>query len=286
MTAEETDFKKSDSSISPIRTYKSDYSTLVKDKNIGKVEMIAAEINRGGGQGTSEDLGSKVKFNPLILGLTIIAIIVAGVLGYLVLSSKQQTTRPKQLAQIPPPIIFSEKQETIVLKNSTPGELADEIGKKLQQPFPRNNLVYLPIIKDEEVMELNIGAEKFLEIAGLNAPAIFSQALDNSYMLGVYSKNERYPVLIFKIKLYENAFAGMLEWENRIATDLAKIWPIKSTGVSSKFTDKYLDNHDTRELSDENGNLVLIYSFIDRKTLAITTNEETLRAIFERFTFR
>jgi hypothetical protein len=283
---EEGEFKKSDSSIPPIRTFKADYDTLVKDKKIGKVEMLAAEIRRGTDQSGPEEISPKQKLNSLIAGMVVVAIVLAGYLGYLILVPSKPAQPQKQLAQIAAPILFSERQEVITLKDATQSELAAAIGKKLQQPFPRNNVVYVPIIKDSDVAQFIIDTSNFFKIAGFAPSADFIQSLDSNYMMGIYSQNERSPFLIFKIKLYENAFAGIIGWEDKMANDLGKIWPIKSFGAADKFKDRYLSNHDIRELDNDNGDTVLMYSFLDRSTLVITTNEDTLKAIFERFTFR
>lgn len=277
------EFKKSDSSISPLRTYKSDYSTFAKEKNIGKVEMVAAEIRRGE-QYDGEEPAKK--FNPLLLLLIAATVGVAGYLGFLVFTTSTQKAPAKIKAQIPAPLIFSEKQEEILLKDGTQAELDAEMRRKIQKPFPRDNVVYVPIIKDETTRETYIGLDQFLEISELDMPFDLVGALDNSYMFGIFSRNERYPFLIFKVKLYENAFAGMIRWENKMASDLGKIWPIKKIAVTDVFKDKLVDNHDLRELDDADGNLVLVYSFLNRDTLAITTSEETMKEIFKRFTFR
>lgn len=281
-------FKKSTSSISPLRTYKADYSDLVKNKNLGQIDIVAAEMKRGYGSSADEnsEFGQKKGVNPLILILVLAAMGIAGYLVYLILGLNVPALTPKQKAQIPTPLIFSEKQENIILKDASRNELSGELKRTLQKPFPRNNIVYLPLIKDEETKETYIDLKTLLSLLRFDLPVNLTESLENSYMMGLYSKNERYPILILKIKRYEDAFAGMISWENSMATDLSTIWPIKKTTGSDIFKDKTVSNHDIRELNDSEGNLVLMYSFLDKKTLAISTNEEALKAIFERFTFR
>jgi len=281
-------FKKSESSIPSIRTYKQDYSDLIKNKNIGRVEIVAAEMKRGFGSNTEEnsEFGPKKRVNPAIIILVLLAVGIAGYLGYLLLGLSKPGSTTKLSARIPEPLIFSEKQENIILKDATKNELEGEIRRALQKPFPRDNIIYSPIIKSEETKETYVDLKTFIEISRFGMPVDLAQSIENTYMAGIYSKNERYPLLIIKIKLYENAFAGMIAWENSIASDLGNIWPVKKTTSSDIFKDKTISNHDIRELDDSEGNLVLVYSFLDRSTLAISTNEEALKAIFERFTFR
>ncbi len=284
MEDEEAAFKKSDSSISPLRTYKSDFSAFAKEKNIGKVEMVAAEIKRGGQQ--AEEFASARKANPLLMLLIVAAVGVAGYLGYLFFTAANKPLPVKQHAQIPAPLIFSEKQDEIFLKDATRSELEGAIRREIQKPFALDNIVYVPIIKEEDLKETYVDLPGFLATAQINPPTDLVSALEGSYMFGLFSRNERYPILILKIKLYENAFAGMIGWENKIADDLGKIWPVKKVTASDKFKDQTAENHDLRQLNDADGNLVLVYSFLNRDTLAITTSEEAMNEIFKRFTFR
>ena len=48
------------------------------------------------------------------------------------------------------------------------------------------------------------------------------------------------------------------------------------------FIDKIIENHDTRVMQDEQGKTLLIWTFIDRNTLVITTSAQTLHEIISR----
>jgi hypothetical protein len=55
-----------------------------------------------------------------------------------------------------------------------------------------------------------------------------------------------------------------------------------TVSVALKFTDRIIENHDTRALETNLGDIVLLWTFLDRSTLVITTNEATLREILSR----
>lgn len=50
----------------------------------------------------------------------------------------------------------------------------------------------------------------------------------------------------------------------------------------TQFIDRIVENHDARAIQDENGDILLLWTFLDRSTLVITTNEYTLREIISR----
>ncbi len=49
------------------------------------------------------------------------------------------------------------------------------------------------------------------------------------------------------------------------------------------FIDKAIKNKDLRELVDQNGKVVLLYSFIDKNTLVITQTVEVFNAILAKY---
>ena len=76
-----------------------------------------------------------------------------------------------------------------------------------------------------------------------------------------------------------------------MAKDLAPFFPsMDSTSspqastqiISSSFTDQVIGNHDARVLLDQSGQPVLLWAFLDRQTIVITTNQYTLGEIISR----
>ena len=128
-----------------------------------------------------------------------------------------------------------------------------------------------------------------LEFAGAFAAAL----------LGAYGSDEgNAPFIIFKTDFFQNSYAGMLDWEKNMVDDLAillnfeeKIKNQNNTGTSTvrgylavrgRFEDKIILNRDVRKFTNENGVSLLVYSFIDKDTLVITTSENVLRSIIQK----
>lgn len=134
-----------------------------------------------------------------------------------------------------------------------------------------------------------ITTQEWFKKAETGAPPALIRALHPAFMLGIHAFEKNQPFLVFKTSFYENAFAGMLEWETSMSRDLAPLFgnaltvAATSSGVSdSPFKDRLIQNKDTRVLVDLNGEIRLIYSFIDRQTLVITTNRDTLLELVSR----
>jgi hypothetical protein len=54
--------------------------------------------------------------------------------------------------------------------------------------------------------------------------------------------------------------------------------------LRSQFADRVVENYDARVIQTEEGDIVLLWTFLDRSTLVITTNDATLREIVSRRT--
>jgi len=54
--------------------------------------------------------------------------------------------------------------------------------------------------------------------------------------------------------------------------------------IPSAFSDRILENHDARVLENEYGQIRLLWTFLDRKTILITTNQRTVEEVLSRLT--
>jgi hypothetical protein len=86
----------------------------------------------------------------------------------------------------------------------------------------------------------------------------------------------------------------MFRWEPMMIRDLQNIFlrptdrvspPLYTIGTSSvgyKFEDAILQNKEIRAVRDLKGNVVLLYAFLDTKTILITSDETTLKEVSAR----
>lgn len=99
------------------------------------------------------------------------------------------------------------------------------------------------------------------------------------------------PFIILNMTNFDIAFAGMLEWEKTLSTDLAPLFgdPVIETFDSSArtstqvrrafFKDVIASNKNVRLLLDENGHDRIIYTFINQNTIIITTTRLALEKL-------
>ncbi|MBU3968960.1 hypothetical protein KJ991_01970, partial [Patescibacteria group bacterium] len=152
-----------------------------------------------------------------------------------------------------------------------------------------------------------LSVDEFLNLLEIKLPDFLFRYLGDEFMLGIHSVRNIEPFLILETSSFENAFAGMLEWEKNMENDLGPIFIENSSknktedesgnemaldnstttsesfvNIKKTFEDMVIRNKDIRVLKDINGNSKLMYFFPDRKTIVITTNQYTLVEVLDR----
>jgi hypothetical protein len=99
----------------------------------------------------------------------------------------------------------------------------------------------------------------------------------------VFGSTDGQPFLLLKTKDFDTAFAGILGWERSLSGDLAPLFgvpvvssfdPTARTDTQLReafFKDEIVSNKNARVLLDEKGKERIVYAFVDRNTLVITT---------------
>ena len=257
--------EKKDDGLKAIRTFQGDTQEYIKRKGLSLVE-IAAEASKRSDLATKEE-SNKFSIKKISLISIIIVIIIGVGLGTFWLFSRK--AQEKQLASlVPKPILVSDKQIEAAADLKS-------IQSALKTPIRINSLLYV---------SMAVKPEEFLKIIKAGPPKELMDSLADKFMLSKFYLNKDWPILIFKIQSYELAFVGTMNWEKGMFDNLKEIFPIKDVGeINEFFEDKEIDNRDTRILRNKNGDIILIYSFINRNYLVIAPDEEPLKEIFRRF---
>lgn len=154
---------------------------------------------------------------------------------------------------------------------------------------PQGNVRAVPI----ELGNTNITTAEFFDLLDATPPATLIRALSSEPILGVYGFQGGQPFLLFDVSSFDHAFSGMLEWEENMLEDIGPLFGVSprailgETGSTTaeilnntiRIKDVILRNKDARAAFDSEGNILFLYSFIDKQTLVLTTGEDTLRAL-------
>jgi len=286
------------SNLQRLRTFKGDLEEVIKTEHISTVSVAAAEEQRRAKKYVEEEsVAEKVERRARRTHTATIAIsLMLVVLGlstgiYLYVASQQKPSVAEQFNFTP--IIF------VDLESEIPADtlFGRNLGEHLRQKRDAVNLRLGSIANfyfttgSGETKKL-LDTQTFLKLLGVSAPQQLTRTLTSEFMLGAHVFDGNQGFLILQTDQYEAAFAGMLAFERNLMDDFYGFFgtsvrghpPVGTTapGFNPEFKDKVIKNHDTRVLYDEGGRMRLLYSFVDRSTLVITTNENTFAEILTR----
>ncbi len=138
---------------------------------------------------------------------------------------------------------------------------------------------YYPTITEGEVTT-PAPADAIMRTLAYEIPGSFVRALSPHMMIGAIRKERYEPFIILQSSNFDVAFAGMLSWETKMATDLSPLFG--TAPQNTLFTDALAQNRSIRILRDENGKEHIVYAFFNKNLIIITTSTESLGALIER----
>lgn len=289
-----------DPAVKPIKTFELDAAQFLKDKNTTVSDIALAEHKRRLREvkkPATQPVEQRKSKMVLVLSLFSLFFVIASIaIIYFVISI--QKDRPvlvnteSVLSLIP---IEAEKEIdfSIIDRDKIKNILASErenasltLGKILGFYFTE------PTPKGKSLIKTT----RFFEIAKFNPPAGLIRSFSKEFLLGIHSFNGNQPFLILKTNSFQQAYTGMLGWENNLIDDLSPLFyspeknPEAELDSTEKilnqkgFVDSVLKNKDVRILRNDSGKIILIYSIIDKDTIVITTNEYSFTEVITRLT--
>jgi len=298
------DAKPSDAGLRPIRTFESDVAEVLQKEHITKAKIAIAEGKRHEHETaetprafTAKRLslsnvipeGMKrleIPWKAISVGAGALALLGIGVFLYFGIEWSRE---PETRTEPPVPQVPSEYSIEVTAGESRLAFI-DKIDKKLADaPLRVNEFKAVPIRLDGVPMT----TEALLLKLEARAPNVLVRALDPAFTFGIHGQRGIQPFIIVPVHSYDHARGGMLEWEKHILDDIGPIFNVNpqklslEVGTSSaealavhlRLKDVITRNKDARALFDADGAILFLYIFLDKETLVITTNEDTLRVL-------
>ncbi|MEK7463760.1 MAG: hypothetical protein AAB610_01405 [Patescibacteria group bacterium] len=286
----------------PIRTYESDVAEALARKKSSVMSMVVAENKRETGSESISNKPPSQAGKKILLIVISLVFIVAGVAGayYLYLKSPLVPDKPAQKAIKIPSIVEPDTQKIVAINSSNEEQLVTLLSTEfMRYEIGSEKILELIPTKTVASTTVRVTGSQFVSAIKFDMPDILKRSLTDQWMLGVYdSAGQNYPFMIFKTDFFQNAFAGMLKWEEFMPEDLADLLgyrqrtligdPLSTTSIATffnirgTFEDKIIKNRDVREFISQEGEMLFLYSFIDENTVVVATSESTISALLDR----
>jgi len=325
-----------------LRTYEGDVADVLAHKNISSATIAIAENRKRSGEDSIGSTGNVAAgeeytdnsnsdqshlLKKSLIVLASLLLIGGGMVGaYYFYSISPLAPQPISQPQttVTASIIPTDTRVAIAIDNMAPFNVINAVRAEIAKPQSNNTIKEIVLTQTQNGQRFGISAPDMVSLMGISAPDILVRALANDWMLGVYSDSQgvKTVFVITATNYFQNAFAGMLQWESVMADDLkqylydnapADIAPTIATStlttstlatstlaattststisyptsqpsnvLHGSFTDRIIQNNDVREFVTANG-VLFLYSFIDNNTkLVVTGSEPALSAIWDR----
>ncbi len=299
--------KKDDGAEAPIRTFQADIADAIKNDNVSMIKVALAEKKRQETRGKFDTV-IETKKNDNIFYIASIGVAIFAVMAFIAFvffGTKEETDVfvPGNTSQ-KESIIYSEFSTVIDTQNRDSNDLDRLVARIKEESFDLGNIKEIVLTTGTGTSTRKLATEDFFKFMGTRASDSLIRSLDSNFYFGTYAFSRPYDTFfIFKVNSYDSAFAGMLQWENSLDVDLGGILISKKVLVPSQgttststasstpatakrrmFVDKVMQNKDSRVLIDEKGSVLMLYTFIDKKTLIIASGDKSLKELLFRLT--
>jgi hypothetical protein len=283
-----------------VRTYKSDLESAIQSNHLSSVNIAIAETEKKRelekkGLVMEQPVAHTGSKNKIILLISFILIII-GVIGLATLTLLGRSSY-EPITQLPelPSLFTAETKGELNISLLPKERIINAISANLNDTKIQNNLFYnLYLTTGTGTARRRISTSDFITLAELNVPDIVKRTLLPEFMIGTYVFGGNLPFIILKTSYFENAYAGLFQWETTLHSDLKQFFRLSgynekggiladiNSTVNRNFKDGVIINKDVRLLEDEAGEIILIYGIIDKETIIFTTNEASFKEIVNR----
>ena len=279
-----------------VRTYKSDVEKTIQNSHISSINIAMAENKKMLEQARqTETEAKKAGKNKNILIISLV-LIFGGALTFLIpqlliqLQYGEKVTPAETVSS--QPIMTVDLGEKINIQDIDLNRVSTTLKERVIQSSTQLGQIKNIYLTGGEVPEEKlITSSNFLSLIRASVPSEIQRTLKDPYMFGLYNYNGNQSFLILKVGEYDAAFSGMLSWETNLWQDFKEIFNLQTENSSSsnsygieikKFQDAMFDNKDCRVVKDSSGNIIFLYSIIDKNTIVITTSTDTLKELLNR----
>lgn len=271
--------------IKTVRTYLSDMAETVRANEISVIKVALAEQNKNERENIYRQIeGTNTKKFWWFVG-GIIFIVGAIVGSYFIFNQKEKNEIPVQIEKDTTIISYDEMSSIEGTDDLT--EKINKVKKEIGDTNKTGSIKFISLTRDVNGVNEKIILKDFFTLLGFRAPSSFIRSLSDKYMIGTYTTDRPHLFIIFQIKDYEYAYAGMLDWEKTLASDVVSLFELdtKETKLQleeKKWKDLIINNKDSRILKNENNKIILYYLFNNKNNLIITDSEDTLKEIITK----
>ena len=278
--------KNNEPSISPLRTLKTDQSPILTESKNISATIRPETINE-------IHVPNQSSWLKILVIIFIFILVISSVFILYTVNKKTITIQTGVPTENIASLIPVNTNVKINVDNKTPANIISLIKSQLRPSVtgPSLQQIYFESLQTDAEGNKNtkrLETIDFLSVTNISLPADFIHFLQPEYMVASFADiNTPASIsIILTTRSFEHTYAKLLDSESDILSLLYKdfLTPDQISNIkNTDFIDKTINNIDTRGIYTNEGELVIMYSFINPKFLVITTNIESFNAIINSY---
>ena len=298
-----------------MRTFKSDVEKTINRDRVSVVKMISdQEVRRHDSPDVTVRKTKRQHFtiaSPILLTLTLLLAVGAIAIGVFI---SVVVLRPNVTDTVNTLFFANESVEhdatgqdrTALLQSLT--RIRDSVSLPLGQVMEVVLIEHIVLNDVDTGQTRSVTGKEFLERVNARAPGTLVRTVLDSFIIGVHAQARQEPFIVLRAGYHENAFSGMLLWEETMDADLSPFFgppvvrgeeSVPQTTESGELNPSTVDTRDlgtfddatiantaTRVLRDAGGTIRMVWAMPDTSTIIITTNPQTFEEIKNRMQAR
>ncbi|MDD5068044.1 MAG: hypothetical protein PHS53_01520 [Candidatus Pacebacteria bacterium] len=283
--------------VSSLRTYQDDIAGAVNKEKASMITIALAEAKK---REQNVEIAKESSFSGRNVWITVISVVLVllavGIVLFFHFEQKPVPIAETRIAENP--ILIADAEKIIPIPNLRRQNIISALQSEKQTGTGEIGAVEnIRFQTGDPLTKRDIPAGEFLGALSSTIPGNLSRSISPTYVLGMHSFKKNELFIILKVDSYQNAFAGMLTWEKTMFTELGPLFLDEAPKASDfapgakygngTWSDAIIGNSDSRAVEDkETGEFVFLYSFLDKNTILITSNEDTVKEVSNRIRAR
>lgn len=228
------DFFPKAADLKALRTYEGDVAEVLAHSRASTASIAIAEAKKESGedriQNQQETEGPSHAGKKILLAVLSLILLGAGVIGAYYLYSKSALAPSTPQAQAPQPVpslVPVDSQDVVSVDGLSTTAALSLIKSEIAKPSPANSITEIIPIETANGQKARVSTADMLNLMQVSPPDILARSLEPSWMLGIYTdaSNNKSAFVVVQTNFFQNAFAGMLQWESVMADDLKLFLP-------------------------------------------------------------
>src|SRR3989344_1514195 len=252
-----------------VETYTDDMVKAIENDKGGLIKKIIHEEEEH--EAEKIDLSPRSRKNRLFMFISIVFIFSA--LAILVfLAFFDENSNIVQVAPQFTPIVFTDQSNIQAIDGFTKVKVGEMEG------------IYLTENKKA------VGFKRFIALIKGNFILDQIDFVHDNFLFGAVNNEVKNLFILLKVRSFTDVFLAMHSWEDKMLYDLygffgINISPETNYLFTKNWQDGIVENKNARILKDEDGEIILMYVFINDSSIVITNSETVVREVILRLTF-